>query len=328
MVACTSWNVTAQEAYLAKWAEEAVYQMAANGIPASITLAQGMLESGFGKSELATGANNHFGIKCHSDWAGESVRYDDDKRNECFRKYPDAAQSFEDHSVFLKKSRYDALFALKITNYKGWAKGLQKCGYATDPEYAQRLIELIERYDLEEFDEQGLLLMADRQAFQNAHEVHIKTPGSRDPKQPVDLIGTRPSQVSENNIRFILAEPGDDYDQLARELDMMPWQLYRYNEIERHNRKAGYRPETGEIIYLQPKRRRGLGEWTEVQAGETLWGVSQRCGVSMRSIIWKNRLKPDQQLTPGQQLSLRWRISPEGKLPGLVRTIRGPDKRK
>src|SRR5690554_2510023 len=140
------------EKYIETWKDVAISQMHSHGVPASITLAQGILESGFGNSDLAVKANNHFGIKCH-DWKGESFLKDDDKRNECFRKYKNAAQSFEDHSHFLTgRSRYAFLFDLDVTNYKGWAKGLKQAGYATNPSYDKRLIDLIERYDLDQYD--------------------------------------------------------------------------------------------------------------------------------------------------------------------------------
>ena len=131
----------------------AVEQMKQYRIPASITLAQGLLESGAGRSELARKSNNHFGIKCHSDWRGGRVYHDDDLRGECFRKYKNAEQSYEDHAKFLtERPRYASLFKLKVTDYKGWAKGLQRCGYATDRAYANRLIKLIEDYDLYRYD--------------------------------------------------------------------------------------------------------------------------------------------------------------------------------
>src|SRR5690554_3598172 len=140
------------EKYIETWKDVAISLMHSHGVPASITLAQGILESGFGNSDLAVKANNHFGIKCH-DWKGESFLKDDDKRNECFRKYKNAAQSFEDHSHFLTgRSRYAFLFDLDVTDYKGWAKGLKQAGYATNPSYDKRLIDLIERYDLDQYD--------------------------------------------------------------------------------------------------------------------------------------------------------------------------------
>ena len=166
---------SAPEQYIAEWNDEAVYQMAVHGIPASITLAQGILESGSGQSELAAKSNNHFGIKCHSDWGGESVYHDDDHRGECFRSYDNASESFHDHSEFLKRSRYEALFELKPTDYVRWAKGLKKCGYATNPKYAHQLIDLIERYGLEQYDEQGLALKADREAFAAAELAQATT---------------------------------------------------------------------------------------------------------------------------------------------------------
>jgi flagellum-specific peptidoglycan hydrolase FlgJ len=140
------------EAYIQKYSSIAQDQMRKYGVPASITLAQGILESGSGKSKLAAEANNHFGIKCHDTWNGATMHIDDDAPNECFRKYKSVEQSFEDHSVFLKKPRYEELFLLEITDYKGWAQGLKKCGYATSSTYAKNLIDLIEKYELTQFD--------------------------------------------------------------------------------------------------------------------------------------------------------------------------------
>ena len=138
--------------YIEQYKDEAIYQMNKYKIPASITLAQGILESGNGNSELATKSNNHFGIKCHSDWQGEKVYHDDDKSNECFRKYDNVRDSYEDHSEFLQKPRYSNLFTLSIKDYKGWAKGLKKAGYATNPKYAKQLIKIIEDNNLSRFD--------------------------------------------------------------------------------------------------------------------------------------------------------------------------------
>ena len=147
---------TPQKTYIEKYSGLAIEEMYRTGVPASITLAQGLLESGNGLSELAVKGNNHFGIKCGSDWDGKSVRYDDDARNECFRAYKHPKQSYEDHSKFLaSRSRYASLFKLKITDYKGWARGLKRAGYATDPNYAQRLINLIELYNLDKYDKKG-----------------------------------------------------------------------------------------------------------------------------------------------------------------------------
>jgi hypothetical protein len=323
---------SAPEQYIAQWSEEAVYQMAVHGIPASITLAQGILESGSGRSELASKSNNHFGIKCHGDWGGQRVYHDDDRRGECFRSYENASESFHDHSEFLKRSRYEELFLLEPTDYERWAKGLKKCGYATNPKYARLLIDLIERYGLDKFDEQGLALKADREAFaaaETAQEIIrnevLEKVQSKDlhPAKSSTNVGRRSVQVSDNFIQYILAEPGDSYSALAKELDMMPWQLYAYNDV---NRKEGtYAPKAGEVIYLQPKRNRGQTTWLEMLPDESIWEASQRCGVSVKAIVRKNRLTPESPLPPNGKLSLRWRVTEEGKLPDWVRMIRGPN---
>ena len=323
---------SAPEQYVAQWSDEAVYQMAVHGIPASITLAQGILESGSGQSQLAAKSNNHFGIKCHSDWEGERVYHDDDRRGECFRSYDNASESFHDHSEFLKRSRYEELFELKPTDYVRWAKGLKKCGYATNPKYAHLLIDLIERYDLAQYDEQGLALQADREAFAAAEAAQatarnevLETVQNKElnPAKSANTIGRRSVQTSENYIQYILAESGDTYDALAVELDMMGWQLYRYNDIDRRN--GTYTPKVGEVIYLQPKRSRGQTLWLEMRPEESIWEASQRSGVSVKSLVRKNRLTPESPMPANGKLSLQWRLTEEGKLPSWVRMIRGPN---
>lgn len=308
--------------YLEQWKDEAIYQMAIHRIPASITLAQGILESGDGKSSLASRSNNHFGIKCHSDWTGGTVRHDDDRKDECFRAYEDASQSFEDHSVFLKKTRYESLFELDITDYKGWAKGLKKCGYATNPKYDRLLVELIERHELTTYDDAGLALIEERDEFASNLADASEKEDRLNPKASLIMKGERAMQLSENQIQFITAKAGDQYDLLALELDMMPWQLYRYNEVKRNRNSKPYAPKVGEIIYLQPKRTRGNTLWLETAQDETLWDASQRCGVKLSSLIRKNRLSQDASLQPGQKLSLQWRIAEDGKLPSFVRMWR------
>ena len=152
---CAEVRSSAYLAYIERWKATALDQQAKYGIPASITLAQGLLESGAGQSDLATLANNHFGIKCHSDWQGGTFRKDDDQRDECFRRYTRAEDSFRDHSLFLKRKRYESLFSYKVTDYKSWAKGLKECGYATDPKYPQKLIQIIETYELDKLSKSG-----------------------------------------------------------------------------------------------------------------------------------------------------------------------------
>lgn len=139
--------------YISQYKDIAMGNMKSYGIPASIILAQGILESGAGRGDLALSSNNHFGIKCHKDWVGESVRHDDDSLQECFRKYKDPSESFRDHALFLTgKKRYAALFTYEKGDYKAWAKGLRAAGYATDPKYPEKLISYIERYELHQYD--------------------------------------------------------------------------------------------------------------------------------------------------------------------------------
>ena len=194
-----------QEHYIATWQAEAVAQMQKYGIPASITLAQGILESGNGVSELAQRSNNHFGIKCHSTWTGKRTYHDDDEKGECFRVYDDAKQSYEDHSQFLLRDRYARLFELEPTDYKGWAKGLKACGYATNPKYANLLITLIERHNLQELDVPG--------GTWSGEEALASNDGARD-VQEAQRPGTRrgaPRQQRRRHARLgALAPPADD----------------------------------------------------------------------------------------------------------------------
>ena len=160
----------AYEAYIEEYRHIAIEQQRKHGIPASITLAQALLESGAGKSELATKANNHFGIKCTSDWAGKTYKYSDNRANECFRKYADVADSYEDHSLFLKRKRYESLFSLSVKDYKGWARGLRECGYATDPKYPSKLINIIELYELDKLSSHKSLLNTVDSKKKNFHK--------------------------------------------------------------------------------------------------------------------------------------------------------------
>lgn len=274
------------ESYVAQWRDEAVRQMQLHGIPASITLAQGILESGSGGSALARQANNHFGIKCHSDWTGERVYFDDDAPGECFRAYRDASESFADHSAFLKKQRYAGLFALERTDYRGWAHGLKAAGYATDPAYADRLIGLIERYSLHVHD--------------GAEAVAKAVPPAPPPAAGRKVWWTG------NKVRFVEARTGDTYGSLARELDLMPWQLYRYNGVPRG--EADYAPVAGERVYLEPFRRRGDAAVHTVVAGEDVRDVARAHAVQVSRIERLNRLVPGAALQPGDRLVLQWRL--------------------
>lgn len=284
--------------YIDLWKDVAIKQMREYEIPASITLAQAILESGDGNSELARKANNHFGIKCH-DWKGKKTYHDDDKRNECFRKYDDAGQSFKDHSLFLQRNRYAFLFDLKITDYKGWAKGLKKAGYATNPKYPALLIRLIEENDLTQYDKMAL----DRKYDPKDQPIVQSKPSSADSRDEI-VVNVGQSQavyLSDNNIKYIVAETDQSPERLAQTLDMGAWQIKKYNDL---NDNA--RIEKGERIYIQPKRNKSKKHERHVVAtGETLESISQLYGVKVKKILKHSDLPKNYKVKPGDTLRLK-----------------------
>jgi LysM repeat protein len=282
-----------REEYIGMYSHIAVNNMKQYGVPASITLAQAMLESDNGNSTLAVKANNHFGIKCHKDWTGATIYHDDDRKGECFRKYKNPEQSFNDHSLFLRGGkRYAFLFDLTPTDYKAWAHGLKKAGYATNPKYAELLIKIIEDNELYRFD-QGIA-------------VAIKPPKTVVTdwdNYEIDLYKTRPV-FTRNRVKYIVAKDGDTFESLARELDLMPWQLYRYNDL---TRDSVIRP--GQELYIQPKRRKAdrSNPVHTVEQGETMYKISQMYGVKLKSLYQKNRMKLGDEPEDGQLIYLRKR---------------------
>lgn len=295
---------SSQEEYIEVWKEEAVRQMKMYAIPASITLAQGVLESGNGNSELAKKSNNHFGIKCHASWEGGRTYHDDDEKGECFRVYENAKESYEDHSKFLLRDRYAMLFELDLDDYKGWAKGLKKCGYATNPKYPELLITIIERHGLNELDDLD---------YQIEESVAANDKPKKDSERKVrNVSGHRGRNImtTENGIQYVLAKSGDEMHQLAKELDMMPWQFRSYNEVSKNHKF-----KKGDVIYLQPKKSRASEQWHVVQKGETLWSIAQKHGMKSKALAKKNGLEQGAALRPGQKLSLQWKLTKEGKLP-------------
>ena len=279
-------NSTARQEYIDKWSEDAVYQMHQFGIPASITLAQGILESGSGTSYLATHANNHFGIKCHS-WEGDKAYKDDDKKNECFRKYLSPTESYYDHSKFLVNgSRYDFLFDYKVTDYKAWAKGLKQAGYATNPKYPSLLINLIEQNELYRFDRE--VVPQQEKVANNRVEEERKASSAHTVK------------LSDNRIKFILVEKGDTFFIIANEFEMGLWQLYKYNDIT-----ANDLLKIGDILYLQPKRSKAKADYHIVKPNETLRDISQVYGVKLKKLAKRNCLEKQSALKSGQKVILR-----------------------
>lgn len=296
-------KMTRQE-YIDRYSDIAVRQMHTHGIPASITLAQGCLESGDGNSFLARKANNHFGIKCH-DWKGPSVRRDDDARNECFRKYRNAEQSYADHSDFLRyRDRYAFLFDLDITDYKGWAHGLKKAGYATNPHYAQQLIKIIEDYRLYEFDTYG--------KNRNRRTRNYLPPSPSELERLQALEPVRKSRLYQysaarklyvrNGTAFILANEGDTWKSIAREYNLFTRELLRFNDLKRQTPIS-----PGQTVYLERKRKRAHRhlELHVAEGGETYYDIAQRYAVRLESVCRFNRVSPEGSAAPGERIFLR-----------------------
>jgi LysM repeat protein len=274
----TRWNAQYQQ-YIDKWSGVAVEQMQRYKIPASITLAQGLLESGAGQSELARKGNNHFGIKCHNGWTGPTMYRDDDQRNDCFRVYGSARESYEDHSRFLSGGqRYRSLFSLKPTDYKGWARGLKAAGYATNPKYAQRLIDIIEVYKLYEYD--------------NGRSGSLST----------DDFGR--TIFIFNDRLYIIARRGDTFRSLAEETGISRRKLAKYNERDKDDVL-----QDGEIVWLKKKARKAPKEYKNrphvVQPGESMYSISQFYGIRLKNLYKMNDLSPDATIRVGDQLRLR-----------------------
>lgn len=270
------------EEYIDTWKDVAILQMKDHKIPASITLAQGILESGFGNSKLAVKANNHFGIKCH-DWKGKTFHQDDDKKNECFRKYKNAMQSFEDHSEFLTgRERYAFLFNLDITDYKGWAKGLRQAGYATSPTYAQKLINLIERYQLNQYD---ILEESEWIADVRKPKKEKKTKAKQNSNTTSTIV--HKVHVNENKTKYVIAGENDTYYQIAKEFGLNIKQLHKWNDFPKNKDLL----TAGDKIYIMRKRKSIPKHLVEqnLSSQKELWRVAQDYGVQLEALMQKNK---------------------------------------
>lgn len=311
LICNTSHAVTPQKTrqeYIDIYAQLAIQEMNKFHIPASITMAQACLESGNGNSMLASEANNHFGIKCNSSWTGPSVRKDDDSRNECFRKYKTAIESFRDHSIFLTGGlRYQFLFDYKITDYRKWAYGLKKAGYATDPNYPERLIKIIEEFELHKLD--GYYNSTTRYVKPERFATNARTGVKHKTSGGIGNFSINPYDTRKverrNGAKAFFAKEGDTYEQIAAEFSMKEWEIFKYNDV-----KKGARPEAGSIVYLQGKRGsapRG-NDYHVMKKGESLWSVAQWYGVRMSALYRKNRIDEGDLLQPGQKISLRKKV--------------------
>jgi len=260
--------------YIEKYSSLAVKQMHQYKIPASITLAQGILESNNGNSRLATKANNHFGIKCHG-WAGKKIFADDDKKNECFRNYKNVLESFVDHSLFLNKySRYEFLFDYKITDYKSWAKGLKKAGYATNNKYPELLIKIIEENKLYQFDSKKI----DKNLISGKRNIYMHP----------------------NKIKYVISRNQETYKTIAKSLNIKLKQILKYND---DNNQSVL--NVGTKVFIQPKRNRSKQRIHVVNNGEDLRTISQTYGVKMKSLKKRNQLILQNSLNNGDKLRLR-----------------------
>lgn len=279
-------SVTRDEVYryIDTYKNAALIEQREHGIPASITLAQGLLESAAGTSKLAREGNNHFGIKCHRSWRGDSVF----SGRTCYRKYRSAHDSYTDHSRFLKAKRYESLFTLEITDYRGWAHGLKRCGYATDPLYAEKLINMIETYGLDKWvDEQP----------------------SRDESKPI----TRPKRdhpllrhptKRRHDLNYIMAVLGDTYQDIADEYNMKLDKLLDYNDLP----KGSKLPQVGDIIYVNRKHSEAHGvheQYRVTDDGQSLWLISQMFGIRLKDLAKINNLSPEAVLHKGDLIKLK-----------------------
>lgn len=277
-----AWNKTYQD-YFDLYDDVAIEQMQKYGIPASITLAQGVLESGAGKSELARKGNNHFGIKCNG-WTGRKTYHDDDELQECFRAYDNAYQSYVDHSLFLKNSpRYARLFELKRSDYKGWAKGLKACGYATSPTYAQRLINIIELYELYKYDKGGKFDKFQVQQLELGDLRHV---------------------YAFNDNYYVVARRGDSFRSIANEVGISYRRLASFNERDKDDSL-----EQGEIVWLKKKRRKAPKEFKnrphQVVTGESMYSIAQKYGIRLKNLYKMNDLPPEYVIHVGDRLRIR-----------------------
>lgn len=252
----------------------AIVEMHRSGVPASITLAQGVLESNSGNSRLAKFANNHFGIKCKGEWTGNVIYANDDAPDECFRAYESTLASYQDHSDFLRKNwRYHPLFELSITDYKGWCQGLRKAGYATNPQYDAILISLIERYNLNQYDDAAM-------------------PGMG---LPVVEMGE-----NINGVPVKIAKPGETVNTIADANYVKERHIRKWNDLEK-----GEEIKSGDIVYLKPKRRSGSEEKHIVAKGEDMHYISQKYGVKLKQLYKKNRMETGTEPKEGEVIYMQ-----------------------
>lgn len=304
----TAQRITPEE-YIQTYKDIAMREMKTHKIPASITLAQGLLESGAGNSALAREAKNHFGIKCHKGWKGETYTMDDDAKDECFRKYDNVEDSFRDHSEFLcTHSRYAALFDLEITDYRGWAKGLKAAGYATNPKYAQLLIDRIDLYDLTKYDRIALGQITDDEQMPDiAPEEELLelafSPDDHSAYELVDMTADKRFIYENNGVRFVYAKEGETPEQMAKDFGIKFKKFCEYNLLKRPDEMVFH---SGDVVYLSKLRNKNWKAKKHiVREGETLRDLALRFAMKPDKILKKNGLKEGTRLQKGQEIWLR-----------------------
>jgi LysM repeat protein len=302
--------------YINKYSQLAIEEQVRTGIPAAITLAQGIHESGAGLGDLALRSNNHFGIKCKTGWEGDKVFHDDDERGECFRAYGCVADSYIDHSDFLVNGkRYSFLFDMEVKSYKGWAYGLKKAGYATNPKYPEVLIRIIEENGLSSYTDLALLREKQADAFTAASKSNKDEPFKvipavvKEKSAPVEVKTAvvteqqkpkyKPGIFTINDCKVMYVEEGMTLTQIASKQNIPLKKLLEYNDIQ-SSEQLGESP----LVYLEPKKKKGANETHQVRTGESAWMISQQEGIQLKRLLQQNRLSTNSSLKPGQVLYL------------------------
>jgi LysM repeat protein len=318
--AAAAWvNMQAQtneavEAYVTQYKQLAIDEMIRTGVPAAITLAQGILESNAGQCSLTLQSNNHFGIKCKDDWEGKVVYHDDDRRGECFRRYNSAEDSYRDHSDFLKnRPNYASLFNIDVTDYKDWAYGLKKAGYATNPVYATSLITTIEKYDLEQYTDVALQqsnqMSVASSNVQSQQDIEFKNASFLE-KQDVSQGNTSYNEeilkhpvnsifrINQTNV--LLAKEGTSLFAIATQYNIPYKKLLEYNDLD--NVDILQQPT---LIYLEKKQKRGAKDFHIASSNENMYDIAQEEGVQLESLLAYNNLQKNNQPKPGDKILLR-----------------------
>ena len=300
-----------REEYVEKYKAIAIAHMERYGIPASITMAQGILESDSGNSLLSTSSNNHFGIKCKKSWKGDRVYHDDDAKGECFRAYPSVEASYQDHADFLDQSpRYDSLFTYQSDDYRSWARGLKAAGYATAPDYAERLVKIIESMKLYLLDKEngGKIYSAAKNATANTEawfESNLAT--SDEQINPNSFRVTVNSHQGygvyrTNHTFYVVAKEGDTFESLSGAFDISPKMLRKFNDVAPKEQ-----PSKGDVVYIERKKAQWLGNMLQhkVVRDENLYSLSQSYGIRLKSLMKLNHLSKGEDVTKGDIIRLR-----------------------